>query len=373
MRKPIPILLLVRELDLGGCERDLTKIALGIDRSRFEPHVGCFRDGGLRRKELDAAGIPVVRFPVTSFVSASLLHGGIVFRRYVREHGIQLLQAFDVPTCIFAAPFARLTGGPRVITSQLSYRSLVSPASQMLLRVSDRLSHRVVVNCQAMWRHMHQDEAVPESKLFLCYNGVDPSVFHNRGRGRPESLASAPLVIGSVSALRPEKRIDLLIRAFAEVRPLLPKMKLLIVGSGSELSALQGEAKRCLVEDNVVFQPATQDVAHWLRAMDIFVLPSISEAFSNALLEAMACGCCPVGSNVGGTPELIAEGERGLLFPASDIPGLAQALTSLIRDPELRCRFAATACAHAHSRLSVEVNVRRISSLYAQMLDPLEG
>src|SRR6202030_2533352 len=102
-----PILLMVRELGIGGCERDLTKLAKGLDRARFEPHVGCFQENGLRSEELRAAGIPIVRFPVGSFGSWSALAGARQMGAYLRAHRIGLGHAFATPTDIFAAPAAR--------------------------------------------------------------------------------------------------------------------------------------------------------------------------------------------------------------------------------------------------------------------------
>ena len=77
------------------------------------------------------------------------------------------------------------------------------------------------------------------------------------------------------------------------------KLRLVMVGSGVELPRLQENAARLGIADASVFMPAQRNVAHWMRAMDIFVLPSRSESFSNSLLEAMACGCCVVGSRCG--------------------------------------------------------------------------
>src|SRR5215471_11332364 len=97
------VLLMVRSLEHGGCERDLTKIALHLDRSRFEPHVGIFRDG-FRRQELEAAGVPILNLPVRSFANSTAWKGFRQMGTYVRKHGIQLVHAFDVPLDIFAAP-----------------------------------------------------------------------------------------------------------------------------------------------------------------------------------------------------------------------------------------------------------------------------
>ena len=90
-----------------------------------------------------------------------------------------------------------------------------------------------------------------------------------------------------------------------------------------------------------VFEPATSRVPGWLHAIDIFVLPSLSEALSNSLMEAMACGCCVAASRVGGNPELVAQGETGMLFEPRDAAGLAEVLRLLISDSALRAKLAA--------------------------------
>src|SRR5947207_11914065 len=111
---------MVRELGIGGCERDLTKIAKGLNRDLFEPHVGCFHSEGLRTEELRAGGIPIIRFPVRSFGSVSALTGALQMGRYLDRHGIRLVHAFDVPTVIFAVPVARAFRTPVVVAGQLS-------------------------------------------------------------------------------------------------------------------------------------------------------------------------------------------------------------------------------------------------------------
>ena len=99
-----------------------------------------------------------------------------------------------------------------------------------------------------------------------------------------------------------------------------------MVGSGSCLADLQGRATALGIHPDCVFEPATQRVPDWLNAIDIFVLPSLSEALSNSLMEAMACGCCVAASRVGGNPELVAHGETGMLFEPRDAAGLAEVL-----------------------------------------------
>ena len=113
-------------------------------------------------------------------------------------------------------------------------------------------------------------------------------------------------------------------------------MKLAIVGSGPCLADLQDRARALGILSDCVFEPATPRVADWLRAMDIFVLPSLSEALSNSLMEAMACGCSVAASRVGGNPELVAHGETGMLFEPRDTAGLAEILRLLVAIAALR-------------------------------------
>lgn len=364
--KPISVLLTVRELGQGGCERDLTKLAVHIDRSKFEPHVGCFRPDGIRAGELKRNGIPIIHIPVRSFRSGSTITGASVMGDYMRRHNIRLVQAFDVPTSIFCAPVCRLNGIP-VLTSQLSYRSLAPRSQRLLLRIADRTTTGIVVNCRAMERHVVEGGFDPGA-VYLCYNGIDTDVFRPWTRSRPAVLQDADVVIGIVCALRPEKDLLTLVEAFSRIDGRDLRLKLLFVGSGPMLPELQQRSVELGVADRCVFQPATPDVAEWLRAMDIFVLPSTSEAFSNALMEAMACECAVVASRVGGNPELVFDGDTGLLFEPRDADGLAVQLRRLSADTTLRKSLARNAARFILENFSVSKYARRMEEVYSEVL-----
>jgi glycosyltransferase involved in cell wall biosynthesis len=358
-----PVLLLVRGLGIGGCERDLTKIALRLDRARFLPHVGCFDSAGVRAEELCAAGVPIVRFPVQSLIGFSGARESFALGRYLRRHKIGLIHAFDAPTAVFAAPVA-LTLRLPLIASNLWFRNKIQRRYQYALRAVDRLARALVVNSEAVRRHLIEDENAPRERIHLCHNGVETSVFYPGEAARPAAVRDATLVIGSVCALRPEKRLDRLLHAFANVRARTPGMKLLIVGSGETLNDLEKQRARLGLEDSCVFEPAQKDVAAWLRAIDIFVTPSDTESFPNALLEAMACGCAVIGSRVGGIPELIEDGQSGLLFDRENPDALTLALATLIQHPSRRRELGAAAAARARDRFSMEQAVSRTQAVY---------
>src|SRR6185436_14922780 len=174
--------------------------------------------------------------------------------------------------------------------------------------------------------------------------------------------------IGVVCALRPEKDLSTLIDAFALVRDVAPGLKLLIAGSGPMGEKLQARAREYSLGDQCIFENAVSDVRTWLREMDIFVLPSTSEALSNSLMEAMASGLAVVASNVGGNPELVIHGETGLLFKAGDPEDLARQLRLLIGDEELRRRLSGNAAAFVRARFGKDTSVERMQAVYRSFL-----
>jgi len=363
-------MLMIRELGIGGSERQMSVVARSLDRRRFEPHVGCFRPDGLRRKELDDAGVPVAQFPVKSFKSPGIIAGAIALHRYISRHGIRLVHSFDLPSCLFTIPALSVYRSAIPVSSQRSHRELLSSTERRLVRITDRWTRAVVVNSQQLRRHVIEDEQVPSERVLLCYNGIDLEVFHPPGdnHARPPELAGASLVIGVVCALRPEKDLGTLMRAFAQVREGRNGLKLVIVGDGPCKGELQRLATELGLAPDVVFIPATRTVVPWLHSIDIFVLPSTSEALSNSLMEAMACGCAVIASDVGGNPELVEREVTGLLFPSQQVDDLAECLSRLLDNPDLRRRFGQTATELIHNKFSIPASAARMGEIYEQLL-----
>lgn len=361
---------MVRELGPGGTERQLTETARGLDRGMFEPHVACFRAHGFRAEELREAGVPIAWLPAASLMGPSTLVAARCLGKYVSAYGIRLVHTFDTPMNLFGAPAARFYRVPVVLSSQRAYRELTPPLGRHLLRMTDRLVDGVVVNCRALRRHLIEDEHTPAELIHLCYNGIDTAMFHPCPERRRDD---GEVTIGVVCALRPEKDLGTLLRGFAGTRRAFPSARLLIVGSGPCLPELEALARELALGDSCRFEPGVRDVTPWLRAIDIFVLPSISEALSNSLMEAMACGCCPVASEIGGNPELVAPEETGLLFRAGDAADLQAKLLELLRYPELRSRLAGEAADTIAAQFSLSVAARRMGGIYAGYLGMSES
>lgn len=366
---PIPVLLLTRSLGEGGTERQLSELARSFDKRRFTPHIGCAIGTGFRADELRRQGISILELPMNSLASRSGLEAIGRLRHYVRDNGIQLVHAFDAPMAVFGVPAGRLSAARAVLSSQRCYEDTIFPPHWKYVRIAHRLAHGIVANCDAIRQHLLVHYHIPDKKIRVCYNGLDTTVFSPGPRRRPPELQQASLVIGVVSVLRNEKALPLLLEAFHAVRKAAPGLMLLIVGSGPEETGLRQLSEKLGIAGQCVFQPATNEVATWLHAIDIFVLPSRSEALSNAIMEAMACGCSVVASRVGGSPELIDDGKTGLLFESGDAGALAEQLRRLIQQPQRREELATAGAARISARFSIQTSAHRMQEIYDEFLN----
>lgn len=360
-------MLMARELNLGGSERQLCEIARSLSPSLFEPYVGCFRASGIRADALRAAAVPIFEVPVRSFSSPSSLVAAVRMGTFLNRRNIRLVHTFDVPSTLYGVCVARAFRTPIVLSSQRAFRSL-TPHRRFHLRCVDRVADGVVVNCEAVRRHLIEEEHVVPHRIHLCYNGVDTSVFFPASVPRPGSLNDASLVIGTVCALRPEKDLATLLRSFRALQAIHPRLKLAIVGDGPSRHDLVQLSRHLGLRDCCHFEPAVADVVDWFRSIDVFVLPSVSEALSNSLMEAMASGCCGVASRVGGNPEIVHDGRTGLLFEPGDPENLTLVLRRLIEDPSLRKALAAAGSSFIRNEFSLESATRRMEQIYVSLL-----
>jgi len=360
-------MLMTRTLGHGGTERQLTEIALSLDRGLFTPHVGCVESSGFRADELRKGGVPILELPLTSFMKPRCLVCMVRLRRYIHHHRIAVLHTFDTTMNLLGIP-AKLFSGPVVLSSQRCYEDTIWPPYRKPARLAHMFADAVVVNCEAVKAHLLRDYAVPERKIHVCYNGFDTSVFYPAPTQRPPSLSGASLVIGTVCVLRAEKGLVTLLEAFSVVRSSHPGLRLVIVGSGPELGGLERLSSDLGLAGDCLFYPSTNDVPYWLRTIDVFVLPSLSEALSNSIMEAMACGCCTIASRVGGSPELIEDGVTGMLFEAGSVPGLVEKLRVAIENPELRRNLSQQGQALVSQRFSSQISARRMEEIYLRFL-----
>jgi N-acetyl-alpha-D-glucosaminyl L-malate synthase BshA len=170
-----------------------------------------------------------------------------------------------------------------------------------------------------------------------------------------------------VSNFRAVKRVRDVIRIYAEVNRELPSV-LVMVGDGPDRPAAEEEARMLGLEGSVSFLGKLDQIAPLLAAADLFLLPSQSESFGLSALEALASGVPVVGTDAGGLPEVVRNGETGILCPVGDIPAMAAASLEILQDPKRWSEMSKLAAADARTRFSQAAIVTQYETLYRSSL-----
>jgi glycosyltransferase involved in cell wall biosynthesis len=361
-----PAVLLVGDtLNLGGTEGQLVELACRLDRSRWDVEVACGRPEGPLRARLEGAGFEPWRCGPASFKSPKLLGAIVALARRMRSRGIVLVHSFDFYSNILALSAARLAGVRAVIGSQRDLGNLRPPTQQMINNLSLRLATHVLVNSDAVRERILQSHGIRQERITVIPNGVDLARFSPR-HGSPRN--GSGLVVGALSNLRPEKGLADLVRAVGMVRERWPDVRLVIWGEGPLRRELETLVATLNLVPSVELPGSTGVPEAALRDLDIFVLPSLSEACSNGLMEAMATALPVVATSVGGNPGVVEDEISGLLVPPGDASALAKAIIRLIEDRALAARLGEQARAHARLTFGMERMVARTEALYARAL-----
>jgi len=322
MLEPVPIGVIFRNFEPGGTERQMTELVRRLDRSRWDVHVGCFHAGGAWLDRVRSAA-PVTDFQISSLRGRSVLRHARTFARWCWERNLAVVHTTDMATNLFALPAAAYARVPVRIANRRDVNPGRAAHELVAQRVAYTFAHRIVANCDAAAERLRH-EGVPSRKITIVPNGVD----FNGGQDRGPITAVRRVV--TVANLRPEKGHDVLIDAAALVLQRFPDAHFDMVGGGSQLAALRQRATRLGIVDAISFLGHCENIPSRLASADLFVLPSRSEAFPNAVLEAMAVGLPIVASRIGGLLELIDDGRTGILVPPGDASALANAIAALM-------------------------------------------
>lgn len=221
-----------------------------------------------------------------------------------------------------------------------------------------------------------QTLGVPLSRIALIPNGIDINTLYPpsaplRYLARERlNLPKTELVVIFIGRLHKIKRVDLLLHAWARL-PHLAQDQLLVVGAGEELDQLKDLAVQLGI--NIGFKGSTDDVAPYLHAADVFVLPSgirstsSYEGLSVALMEAMSTGLAVLATDCPGNRVLIQDGENGLLFPVEDVDELTKQLERLLEDPSLRARLGRNAHTSVYQNYAIEAIARKTKTIYERI------
>lgn len=236
------------------------------------------------------------------------------------------------------------------------------------------VSHHIALS-RDLEGYLSQRVGVAPRRLSQFYNGVDAQRF---SPGPAAELPGCPFdparhwLVGTVGRMQPVKDQLTLARAFALALQRAPaqreRMRLVLVGDGPQRDAVTAALRDGGVLDLCWLAGERNDVPALMRALDLFVLPSLSEGVSNVILEAMACGLPVLATNVGGNPELVMSDRTGVIVPAADPSAMADAMLRLATDPQRSAAMGQAARVDVLDRFSMQAMVRSYQGLYDRLL-----
>jgi glycosyltransferase involved in cell wall biosynthesis len=294
-------------------------------------------------------------------------------RSVVRQRDIHIVHSHDYKTDVLALLLQRVE--PVSILATAHGWTGHSMRERMLYYLADkrvlRRFERIVAVSSEIRRELIRAGATPET-ISVVLNGIDPGVFRrDAALGRPFriqlGIPEDAIVIGAVGRLEPQKRFDLLIDTFSQIRLTHPGVRLVIAGDGSLHEALQTQIAALALQDCCRLIGHVQDVRPLHAALDLFVQSSDYEGTSNAVLEAMALETPIVATDVGGTAEQVTHDVHGLIIPPGDAPRLRAAIESVLTNRSAAATRAAAARRRVEETLSFTARVRKIEGIYDEL------
>ncbi len=363
---------MLTSFQIGGTERQVANLALGIDAARFDLHLACLRNFGELLKELEPLAIPRPVFQIGRLYTPKTLWQAIRLARYIRRNLIQIVHSYGFYPNVFAVPAARLAGASIVVASIRDRGDILTPLQRWIQKWVCRLADCVLVNAEAI-RDTLVEQGYRPDKIVVIRNGIELSKFGRREKGaalrRELGLPpTAPLVF-VFSRLNRMKGVEYFLDAAALVAIRFPAVRFLIVGDGAHRAKLEAHAGQLGLAQPVTFTGFRTDVPELLPEAAVSVLPSLSEGLSNSLLESMASGVPVIAADVGGNPEIIEHDVSGLLVPPRDSTALAAAIMNLLQNRDLAARLGDAGRRRVADLFSIERSVGEVESLYERLVE----
>lgn len=364
-RRRIRVMHCIQNLNYGGMERVLSDLVHWVDPERFEPHVLTLQYRGRYSQDLDRVATlhdgpkqgplsllwprALTRTIETIAPDVVHLHSGVWYK---------------------AALASRRAGVSRIVYTEHGRVGPEALVAKTLDSMASRLTDHVVAVSTATARQLAEGPGVDESRIRVVPNGIDterfapgPSTFRAE-----QGIDDDVVLLGSVGRLEPVKGYGFLLEAYRKMLDRAPdqRVHLVMAGDGSERERLEALSASLDLGDHLTFLGWWDDPEALLRALDVFVMSSISEGTSISLLEALSSGCCPVVTRVGGNPDVLGPDLAHRLVEASDPDSIAAGLLAACTDADARTADAGTGRARVQSDFDVRGMVEAYSRLYEQ-------
>lgn len=369
--RPLSVLHIISDSNIGGAGRHLLNILEYYDRSLQNIHVLC-PAGSLIAAKCAEKGARVTEMARLagdeSFQIRGLFPRIIEIARLIKKYDIRIVHTHASFTGRLAA---RLAGVTCIFYTKHRLDELSSQRGfkDKLLNLANHLTcHRVIAVSEAVKENLLM-QGVNPGKIEVIYNGIDTKEFCRRGataHDEPRQYENKHHFIGLVARLEKEKGHRYLLEAAKIILSKIENIRFIIIGTGSLEKELKEYAHRLKIDQNIIFTGLRDDIPELLAKIDIVVLPSLNESFGLGLVEGMCLGKPCVASNIGGIKEIIEDGKNGLLAKPADPVDLAEKIIFLIKNPDEANRLGQEAALTVEEKFGAHEMVRKITNLYKE-------
>lgn len=366
----IKILHITFNMGIGGTEQVIRQLVSQLRSTDIGNEILCI-DGAIGPvgQSLQEDGIEVGAVKRSPGFDRQLIRS---IRKHIRAGGYQIVHCHQYTPFLYGRLAAMGTGARVVFTEHGRFHPDRYRYKAALINPVLAWSTSAIVAISAATRRaLARYEFMPAGRIRLIYNGIEGLSRNPAGSAavrRSLGIPADAFVVGTVSRLDGVKNQRMMIRAFRRVLGQCPDAYLLMVGDGPEREALARLCASLDVAHRVVFTGFIPAPADHLAAMDIFLLSSYTEGTSMTLLEAMSLGIPAVATRVGGNPEIVAEGETGLLVTSDDDADFAEAMVRIRRNPALYEALSRNSRSRFDQHFTVAKMVNQYLGLYKHIL-----
>ena len=364
------VLLIVDQLPkvLGGGERIVLRTAAMLQDYGYRASILTF-DSHPETSALGRSPCPVYLLPLKRTYDWTALRGAFELTRFLHQRRVRIVQTFFESSDLWAGMVAKSFSRAKLVWSRRDMGILRSHKHEVAYRLMGWMPDAVFAVSEGVRQHCINVDGIDPIRVRTIYNGLDPVRWKATPKEKRDGLQ--PITVSTLGNIRRVKGHDVLVRAAAAVLQEHPDVLFSIAGGVLEpdyFIELEELVKSLGIAEHVRFCGPVKDPLQHLARADIFVLPSRSEGFSNAIIEAMAVSLPVIATNVGGNAEAVEDGVSGYIIPPENSAALASAIKRLIEQPLRAEEMGARGKAIAESKFTEQAMMKNIVSAYDSIL-----
>jgi glycosyltransferase involved in cell wall biosynthesis len=369
-RGDVPHVLLVVDQfvkTLGGGERIVLKLAALLPKYGYRTSLLTFSVDP-ECTALNPPPCPIYLLPLQRTHDLTALRAAFELRRFLKQQKIQIVHTFFESSDLWAGFVTKTMSNAKLVWARRDMGFLRTRKRELAYRVMAGVPDAVFAVSEQVRRHCIEVDRINPERVQTIYNGLNIADWTSASR---PAKAPGEFLVTTVGNIRRVKGHDLFVKAAAAIVPSFTGARFSIAGEVLDqdyFTELQALVKELKLSNHFQFDGGVTDLGQHLAAADIFVLPSRSEGFSNAIVEAMAASLPVVATNVGGNAEAVEEGVSGFVVPPEDPVALSTAIIKLLANPSLANKMGSAGREIVSERFTTEVMMSRIASAYGDLL-----